>query len=462
VITATALAAEMRKRQQQKTNVVTGLFKKQLDFIMDKNNFKLARCSRRAGKSYACARYLLHVASTVPNANCVYLALTRKSAKRILWNLLKLLAKKHAIEIEPKAADLVIELPNGSSILLMGANDEACAETLRGSPWDLVVIDEVASYSGHLETIVDEVLSPGLMDRNGTVVLIGTPSSDFSSYFYKCDHDKSWSTYHWTVLDNPHVPKAKDWIDTTIKKRGWTLETPFVKREFFGEWCRSEEDQVYSYNPLRNRVDDAPKGLHYVIGVDVGWKDDKAITVVGFNQDKYDKTYVVYKFKKSHMLISELGEKLKELNDKYKPMKIVVDPGGGGVDISAEINNRFGLACVSAKKTAKYDYIEFLNADMVSGKFLNVVEDEDDALEKEYAELQWKEKVKRVEGEQPNHLADATLYAWRECWAYLHEESVPLPTTPEGILESEARRMERQLIEVDLIRKMQQEEEDWL
>ena len=463
MISKSALATELRRRASHQS-VISGLFPQQLKFVMDKSHFKLAKCSRRAGKSYACARYLLHEASTKAGANCAYLALTRKSAKRILWGLLKTLAAKHGIQINPKEAELVIEFPNGSMIHLLGANDEACTETLRGSPWDLVVIDEVASYRSHLESLIDEVVTPALLDHNGTIALIGTPSSDFTSFFYKANHDQSWASHAWTMFDNPHLNDPKSFLDSLMKKKGWTKDTPLVQREYYGLWCRSMSDQVYMYSPVQNRIDDIPENLNlrYVIGVDVGWKDDKAITVIGFNPDTSRKAYIVHKFKKSNMLISDLGVMLQSLNQKYAPTAIVIDPGGGGADISAEINARFCLHSTMAKKTAKYDYIEFMNAEYVAGHIVNVVDSDDDELEKEYQELQWADKEKRVEGPTANHLADSTLYAWREAYSFLYNQVELVPMTKEETLINLAREMEKQVMEQDEERlNAQREEEDW-
>jgi hypothetical protein len=260
------------------------------------------------------------------------------------------------------------------------------------------------------------------------------------------------------MFDNPHITGASTFLDTLLQKKGWTPETPLVQREWYGQWARSSLDQVYNYSPLKNRVDEAPTNLLYVIGVDVGWTDDKAIVVIGFNPDISRKTYVVHKFKKSNMLISDLGEMLQKLDKQYNPITTVIDPGGGGADISAEINNRFGLSTTMAKKTSKADYIEFLNAELEAGFFMNVVEDEHDPLEKEYAELQWADKDKRKEGGQANHLSDACLYAWREAYAYLHETPAAKPT-PEQAITNMSKQME-----ADIIRQMEEKraiEQDW-
>jgi hypothetical protein len=161
-------------------------------------------------------------------------------------------------------------------------------------------------------------------------------------------------------------------------------------------------------------------------------------------------------------LISDLGVMLQSLNQKYAPTAIVIDPGGGGADISAEINARFCLHSTMAKKTAKYDYIEFMNAEYVAGHIVNVVDSEDDELEKEYLELQWADKEKRVEGPTANHLADSTLYAWREAYSFLYNQVELIPITKEEALINVAREMEKQVIQQDEERlNAQREEEDW-
>ena len=61
------------------------LFDYQLDFIDDESQIKTALCSRRSGKTYASCYYLLEEASRHPDIICAYIALTRRSAKRLMW-----------------------------------------------------------------------------------------------------------------------------------------------------------------------------------------------------------------------------------------------------------------------------------------------------------------------------------------------------------------------------------------
>jgi len=73
------------------------LFEQQLAFINDPSSFKTALCSRRAGKTYASCYYLIETASKHPDSLSAYIALTRTSAKRLMWMELKRANRKYHI-----------------------------------------------------------------------------------------------------------------------------------------------------------------------------------------------------------------------------------------------------------------------------------------------------------------------------------------------------------------------------
>jgi hypothetical protein len=93
-------------------------FAAQLAFIDDASKKKAARCTRRAGKTALAAIYLLLVAFAKPESTCLYLALTRQSAKRLVWRWLKKLNKLADLGLGKRAFNEI------------GAHDHA-AERLR-------------------------------------------------------------------------------------------------------------------------------------------------------------------------------------------------------------------------------------------------------------------------------------------------------------------------------------------
>ena len=77
--------AEVDKFYGRKFNLSAFLFDKQLEFVEDPAPFKVAVCSRRAGKTVSCAAHLIHTCVNNPKVICLYITLSRHNAKRIIW-----------------------------------------------------------------------------------------------------------------------------------------------------------------------------------------------------------------------------------------------------------------------------------------------------------------------------------------------------------------------------------------
>lgn len=423
--------------------LLAGLFRQQLDLINHPSKRKAACCSRRAGKSVTAAAYLLLTMHRNPGSICVYLALTRKSAKRILWPVLKNLAKKHKFPLEFKDGELIVEHANGSQLVLMGANDEGTAENLRGSPYHLVVLDEVASFRGHIDQMIEEIIEPALVDYDGDLLLIGTPSSDFTSLFYyattgknKPEADDSddaddlkyeWAAFKWTMFDNPYLKGAADYVRRLKKKKKWADDNPKLLREYYGLWAKSSDELVYRYNPLKNMYVVCPKVEEYVLGIDLGFNDSTAFIVWGYNR-AYPDLYLMYSHKQSGLTPSQIGAHIDGLRGEYDFTAIVCDEGGLGKSIAEEFRTRFGVPVKAAEKTQKRAFIELMNGDLIDGKIKipeHGADGKDHPLAIEWGELLWDRSRKLENPTCENHLADAALYSWREARHYLFETEAP-------------------------------------
>src|SRR6202453_140651 len=93
-------------------------FPEQVAFINDPNNFTTAVCSRRAGKTVACASDLVNTALTRPGTISLYITLSRASAKRIVWPEILELNRRYQRGGITNIADLSLTFPNGSVIYL--------------------------------------------------------------------------------------------------------------------------------------------------------------------------------------------------------------------------------------------------------------------------------------------------------------------------------------------------------
>lgn len=414
-------------------------FPKQREAATHKAKRKVIRCSRRAGKTELAATALIQQAIAGPNGTCLYIALTRKSAKRLIWTRLKRLLQELGVSFDASETELILKLSNGSEIWLAGANQEDVAETLRGHAYRIVIMDECASFRGHIDTLIEEILEPATADENGELWIMGTPSWDFSSYFYKANHNKdAWTSFYWTLFDNPHMPHAEEFVETIKKRRGWSDDNPVLLREYFGHWTKTSEELVYLFNPLRNVWKSLPEDLHHnVLGIDIGFEDKTTLSVVS-HREHDSRAFVRHSERHGRMLISGLAERARALLEDFDIHKVIIDEGGLGKAIAEELRVRYQIPCEPAKKTNKRAYIELFNSELKEGRILV---SEDNPVIDEWNSLLWDDSRKIEKPGLPNDVADSILYAWRESYYYLEQEEdkPPVPGSDEFFRQEEER-----------------------
>ena len=413
-------------------------FDKQLEFINDPGRFKTAVCSRRAGKTIACAADLLHTAMTLPG-DVAYITLSRRNAKRIIWRELLKLNKEYALGGRIDGTELTIQMPNGNVIHVSGAKDEAEIERFRGMSLRKVYIDEAQSFRPYIKELIEDVIEPALTDYYGSLILIGTPGPIPTGFFYETAQSKGWSHHHWTMQDNPHIrlKSGKDPLEIIkelAERRGLTLNSPSILREYFGQWVKDADSLVYHFDPTRNLYYELPNDLIYVMGVDIGWKDADAIAVLGYSTSQR-KVYLVEEYVKNEKTITELTEQIRILQEKYDPVKIVMDAGGLGRKIQEEIRKRHTVHIEAAEKTRKAEFIALFNDDLRTGKFKahsQSMFEEDSYL------VQWdytNPDRPTVSKSYHTDIGDAVLYAWRECKHYYEQDIKPPPPTQDEYMQ---------------------------
>lgn len=411
---------EISRREKQKDKpFVPGLFQKQWDFINDPSKFKALLCGRQAGKSTTAASYLCLEAHKNPDVRVLYIGLTRKSAKNVIWKDLKLLNKQHKLKIKFNNTDLTGVFPNGSEFFLFGANDEGAAETIRGMRFKLVLIDEVASFRSHLSYLIDEILIPTLIKEQGTLGLIGTPSAACTGPFFDaCLPNSEYSKHGWTILDNPFIPHAREWLEDYRIKKGWSLDNQVYLREWRGMWIKSDDSLCYHYNPEKNGIDVLPHNKEpwsYTLGIDIGYNDATA-WVIGAWREHESTFYVTETYKQSKLTVDEIMNKTKQFIDKYNPYSVVMDSGGGGKLVAESFMKRYQVNIKPAQKKDKKDFIEQMNADFSSQR-IKVIKTNKQLIE-EWETVQWDEDYQREDERFVCDLADAALYTWRESVHY--------------------------------------------
>ena len=298
-------------------------FPEQIAFIRDQATYKTAVCSRRAGKTIACAVDLIDTALQKPKCASLYITLSRLNAKRIIWSEILDINRKHELGGVPNETELSIKFKNDHIIYFSGAKDKTEVEKYRGFPLVKVYIDEAQAFRPYIESLVDDVLSKSLFDYDGTLCLIGTPSPVPVGYFYNSSQSANWSHHGWTMLQNPWLEKKSgkkpmDLILRDCKRMGVLPSDPKIQRECFGKWVTDSNSLVFKYEEVRNHFDKfEPKNAQYVIGVDLGYNDADAIAVIGWNQayhypgstERPSATHLIYEKAITKQGVTELADR---------------------------------------------------------------------------------------------------------------------------------------------------------
>lgn len=447
------------RTDEKRKAVLTGCFDKQVKLITSKSKRKAAKPGRRAGKTVTAAAYLIERALSRPDSPCLYIALTLKSAKLLLWPELKRMNKRYGLGMRFNGTDFIAYLPNGSYIQLAGADKSSEIDKYRGNKYLLVVIDESASFGAHLDELIHEVIEPALFDLDGTLVMLGTPANHCTGPFFEATEDpsKGWEVFHWTMRDNPFIEEAERKLAEVRQRNGWDPNHPSYLREYEGVWVRSDDDIVYHWKPGRNtykpgELPDQP--WDKVLGIDIGFVDAAAFAVWGFTP-KQPETWLLDGYKESFLTPSEIAERVRRLERKHDGFnRIVCDPGGGGKGFIEEWRKRSAIPIHEAEKHKKNAWIKLMNDDLIAGR---IKVPEGHVITDEWTVIQWDEKRRFEDDRFPNDMADAGLYGWRESyhWTHVPEEDVPEYGSDEH-WDREAERLEKAEIEALAMKRIRE------
>jgi phage terminase large subunit len=412
-------------------------------FIDHPAKLKAAICSRRAGKSFSAGLMLLERALERPYTKHLYLALTRESAKRILWDdVLKTLNRELKLELKFNETELACRTPNGSVIYLLGADAKSEEQQkLLGQKYRTVVIDEAASYRIDLRKLVYKVLKPATIDEDGSIVLIGTPG-DFIGppgkerhMFYavtsgakRCEaateneenaHFDNWTSFRWTTLDNPHMADkwAAEIADKEARIPHWK-ETVEFQTEWMGEWATSSEALVYKFDEKRNLVDKVPTDLtRFTIGIDLGFNDATAFHCWGWRPHD-NHLYGVRSYKEKGLTLDQVSDLCNTWRKDFPGARMVID--GAARQSVEHLRRVYNQPLFTAAKAGKVDFIRHMNTDLVTERIkIDPVACRDLLLE--WTSHIWDDRnvFKRTEKEgSENHLCDSALYSWRDSAHY--------------------------------------------
>jgi hypothetical protein len=393
---------------------------------MDSSRFIAAQCSRRAGKTNGLAFRFFRTLSLHPNSLCVYIALTRESARNIMWPILTELNDKFQIGCVLTESNLTMTHPNGARLQLFGADMQNFIRRLKGIKTPGVAIDEAQDFGSHLRTLVDDVISPALTDyEDSWLAITGTPGPVPLGFFFETTAEQKggYSLHRWTLFDNPYLPQAKTFVSQLKEKRGWNDLYPTLRREWYNEWVLDKESLLIKYNEGLCHYETLPlkDSWIYILGIDVGFRDSDALAILGWSE-RDPNIYLIEERTMGSSDITSLVEEINRMGKLYDISKTVIDTGGLGKKIAEEIIRRHQIPVQAADKLRKMENVALLNDWLRLGKFK--AKKTSRFVEDSYKlQIDWdKTRPDKIIVKDTFHsdIIDAVLYAFRESPAYTY------------------------------------------
>ena len=270
--------------------------------------------SRRSGKTELMGR-LIAKGLLEPDAHIVYINRNSSAAIRQIRgpfeDAMKVLSNISITNGSVGAQE--VHFNNGGQLLILGNNNSADIDKLRGERISMCILDE-CGHQRNIRQLLREVIGPALKDygKQSRLYIVGTPPRIPRTYVEEIWNNASnlgWKRFHWTFEDNPFIPDRDSVIADVCKENGVTPDSAFIQREYRGKMGVYDTEAVIfkgykTYNGLKDllsgnvqitlRGEDKVlfKPTAVYIGIDWGGSDYNAIVSVAV--DAVTKKALVY------------------------------------------------------------------------------------------------------------------------------------------------------------------------
>ena len=377
---------------------------------------------------------------TEPGSSNLFVALTLGSAREIFWEPFRIENERCKWGFKFDSSKMIVTHPNGSRLLVRGADDIRSLEKLRGGGFRRIFVDECgAQRPNYLKYLIEEILEPTLMDSDGELWLAGTPTIQAFGYFYDCTNGRipGWSVFHWTAEDNPHVQWQKFVHDPEtglLARRGWTLDHPIFRREYLAEWVVESERLVFRFLRERNVVAQLPQlqrahdVWRRVLTYDFGVMDAMAGAALTYPELYGQDVYVEHCWDRVGLAPSDAAELIMADIKRFDPDVIVGDVNGIGKAFAQEFNKHYpSIVIKPAKKEHKRSALEFTSDALYTASsagrrgLFSLAGNE--SLHRQFSTLLWDDTREDIADGQDDNIAMAVVYGYRETPAYANAAS---------------------------------------
>ena len=422
----------------------------------EKNIYMMA--GRRAGKTEGMVRKGVTVAIEKEGALILYIGLSFSRCIDLFWNPTIDILNALGISIsEQRRTDGCIVLANGSELHFKGNTTVDERDKLRGSKWDLVIIDEAQSQKS-LSILLNEVIEPTLVDRRGQLVLAGTGPKVRGTYWeelWSNQKDHKALRLNWNLTDNPFIPDHEDVLQKILTEKNLTENSPLFIREYLGGIAYDDDAMVFRLTPenvftdtdLQAWIDNQPvSDIKFTAGLDYGYKDSDAFVIFMYSTSRPEK-FLIYEYKANRNGIQELADAIRKGLDYLKTPLFAKIPNKfcyiycdtNEQKITYELYRQYGFPTQNALKYDKDFAIEILRDDIRTLKLKVRKPIVKDAAGSDVPDPQsfYSETLqtiyKRNDRDELTHeiddssfhpdLVDAILYSLRSVWAFNTQNS---------------------------------------
>ncbi len=413
-------ALELAGATDGKNPILDAMHPKQRAFFRHPAKAKALLGGRQGGKTRGIAMWLIECWRKYPGRASVYITKTATSAVRRVWPQLLLVCKQFGLTPKLNHSDLTMTFENGYTVWCTGCKDKGEADKIRGEAggFQRIAIDEPATFSDELlEYLCTEAADACLMQTMGDIVLCGTPGPVPTGFWHDICTSKGWFVATFTALDNPFLPDARGYIETYLKKYGYTLSTPRVRRELFAEWVIDTDALVYiqnqkdftEFNGFLHLPTKRPADFT-TLGVDLGYDPDPCAFVIASSWWDLPNIYTRRAFTKDKLTPDLIAGEIRKLKNQYAVHKVLVDAGGGGKTTAKALQLSYGVACEATPKGEKRPKIDLMRGAINSRRVLfDLVQCQE--LVSEYNTILWNEDRTGHHPMCSDHCADAEIQA---------------------------------------------------
>lgn len=216
-----------------------------VDAVSNGIRFPVVPAGRRSGKTERFKRFIAKQAMKHDNEMYFIAAPTYGQVKKIYWADMKKLTLSATHPKQPSETDLIIYMPNGSEIHLIGLDKP---ERIEGIPWTGGGIDEIADIKPNAwaENILPALntVNPERPDYRAWCWLLGVP--DGLNHYYEMAQyaetsgDPDWGLFHWKsseILPADVIEAAKRVMSAKQFKQEFEASFETATGRIYDDYC---------------------------------------------------------------------------------------------------------------------------------------------------------------------------------------------------------------------------------